>query len=184
MIEIEPRRRWSADRCLDRGFDNGLFRRRAADDLVVGAHDPDEAAWQAEKGGDGTKTPTVASPSTEESFQRAQTGIDPEATIILRDLWKGVGAANSPSASIEGSPSGPPIFIPLVSRLRCHGKERRTLQGQGGFFFFFFLKQSIPFIVQNEPRADSKLVWSKLPLANCCPAIIIEAIPARFQLVQ
>ena len=46
MIEIKPRRRWSADRCLDWGFDNGLFRRWAMDSLVVGACDPDEAAWQ------------------------------------------------------------------------------------------------------------------------------------------
>src|SRR5436853_1798220 len=61
MIEIKPRRRWSADRYLDRGFENGLFR-TAADDLVVGVHDPNEAALQAEEGVDGTKTPTVASP--------------------------------------------------------------------------------------------------------------------------
>ena len=105
MIEIKPRRRWSADRCLDRGFENGLFKRRAADDLVVSVHDPNEAALQAEEGGDGTKTPTVASPLDGESSQRAQAGIDPEATIILGNLWEGAGAANSPSASIEGSPS-------------------------------------------------------------------------------
>ena len=107
MIEIKPRRRWSADRCLDQGFENGLFRRRAADDLVVNVHDPDEATSQAEEGDDGTMTPIVASPSDVRSSQRAQAGIDPEAAIILGNLWEGTGAANSPSARIEGSPSGP-----------------------------------------------------------------------------
>lgn len=99
MIKIKPKRRWSADRCLDLGFDDGLFKRRAADSLVVGARDPDEAAWQAEEGGDRTKTPTVACLSTEGSAQCAQTGIDPEASIILESLWKGSRAANSPSES-------------------------------------------------------------------------------------
>lgn len=108
MIEIKPRRRWSADQCLDRGFENGLFRRRTADDLVVSVHDPGEAALQAEEGGDGTKTPSTASPLAGASSQRAQAGIDPEATIILGSLWEGAGAGNSPSASIEGYLSGPP----------------------------------------------------------------------------
>jgi hypothetical protein len=71
MIKTKPRRRWSADRCLDRGFDNGLFRRRATDGLVMGVRDPDEAAWQTEEGGEGVKTPTVIFPSSEGSSQRA-----------------------------------------------------------------------------------------------------------------
>ena len=85
MLEIKPKRRWSADRCLDRGFENGLFRRRAADDLVVGARDHDEAALQTEEGGDGAKTPTVASPPNLGSFWRTQVGIDAETTIVLGD---------------------------------------------------------------------------------------------------
>lgn len=108
MIETKPRRRWSADRCLDRGFDNGLFMRRATDGLVVGARDPDEAAWQIEEEGEGVKTPTAIIPSSEGSSQRAQTDTDPAATIILGNLWKVEGAANSPSASVESSSSGPP----------------------------------------------------------------------------
>ena len=79
MIETKPRKRWSADRCLNRGFDNGLFRRRATDSLVVGTRDPDEAAWQTEEGGEGVNTPTVTFPPSEGSSQRAQTDIDPKA---------------------------------------------------------------------------------------------------------
>lgn len=94
MIEIEPKRRWSADQCLDRGFENGLFRRRTADNLVVSVHDPDEVALQAHEGSDGTKTPTTASPLALGSSQRGQAGIDPEATIILENLWEGAGAGN------------------------------------------------------------------------------------------
>ena len=104
MIEIKPRRRWSADRCLDRGFESGLFRRRAADDLVVNVHDPDEAALQAEEGGDGTKTPTAMGPS-----QPAQAGIDAEATSILENLCEVTRAKNPPSALGADSRSGLPI---------------------------------------------------------------------------
>jgi hypothetical protein len=59
MIEVLPEKRWPTDRCLGRGFQNGLFGRRAADDLVVNAT---EAALQAEEGDDEARTPRVASP--------------------------------------------------------------------------------------------------------------------------
>src|SRR5438045_6795447 len=35
MIEVFPEKRWGADRCLRRGFQNALFKRRAIDGLVV-----------------------------------------------------------------------------------------------------------------------------------------------------
>ncbi len=107
MIETKPRRRWPADWCLDRGFDNGLFRRRATDSLVVGLRDPDETASQTEEGGEGVKTPTVTFASSQRSSQRAQTETDPEATIILGNLWKSVGAASFSSARIESSSEVP-----------------------------------------------------------------------------
>ncbi|KAF7507544.1 hypothetical protein GJ744_010335 [Endocarpon pusillum] len=34
MIEVLPEKRWPTDRCLGRGFQNGLFKRRAADGLL------------------------------------------------------------------------------------------------------------------------------------------------------
>jgi serine/threonine protein kinase len=107
MIECLPEKRWPANRCLGRGFQNGLFRRRAADDLVVNARDLNEAASQAEERDNEAITPRVASPNVA-SPHRTQAGIDPEATIILSNLLGGKGTANSPSASIEGSPSGLP----------------------------------------------------------------------------
>lgn len=92
---------------MDRGFENALFRRRAADDLVVSVYDRDEAALQAEEGGDETKTPTVASSFVVEPFRRAEVGRDSEATIILGNLHDGAAAANSLSACPQGFPSGP-----------------------------------------------------------------------------
>ena len=43
MIERRSKIRWSANRCLSKGFENGLFRRRTADGLIVNASDPTEA---------------------------------------------------------------------------------------------------------------------------------------------
>jgi len=78
MIEVEARKRWHANRCLVQGSKNGLFKRRAVDGLVVGASDPDDLVLPTKEGDDGTKTPTAASSSA---------GIDPEATIILGNMW-------------------------------------------------------------------------------------------------
>ncbi|KAI9748569.1 MAG: hypothetical protein M1835_001759, partial [Candelina submexicana] len=92
MLEVKPRKRWSADRCLDLGFENGLFCRRAADDLVMSASDPREATWQAEKEDKETKTPNV-------SPQQTQVGIDPEATIVLRNESAGEYRSRENTAS-------------------------------------------------------------------------------------
>ena len=106
MIEVLPQNRWLTDRCLEWGFQNGLFRRRAADGLVVNARDPGPAL-QAEEGDDEPRTPRVASPTVVPA-QRTQAGIDPEATIILGNMSGSGGTANLPLVSIEGSPFGPP----------------------------------------------------------------------------
>jgi serine/threonine protein kinase len=42
MIEVEAMKRWLAKTCLTRGFENGLFKRREVDGLVVGTRDPDD----------------------------------------------------------------------------------------------------------------------------------------------
>jgi len=62
MIETRPKRRWPADRCLQKGFENGLFRRRAADGLVVNARDPIEAASEAVEEDEQARTPTATLP--------------------------------------------------------------------------------------------------------------------------
>jgi len=101
MIETRPKRRWPADRCLRKGFENGLFRRRAADGLVVNARDPTEAASEAVERDEEARTPTAALPP------QTQAGIYPGATIILESLWGSGEAATSPSSRIEGPHSGP-----------------------------------------------------------------------------
>lgn len=114
MIEVQVRKRWHANRCLEQGFENGLFKRRTVDGLVVCAKDADDLILPTEEQDSGTKTATAASPSAVEpslaaaSLQHTQTGIDPEATIILGTLWQGGSPAHSLSAGFEGSFPGPP----------------------------------------------------------------------------
>jgi len=86
MIEIEVGKRWHAKKCLAQGFDNGLFKRRKADGLVVCARDPDDLVLLTEGGEDGTMTPTVASPSVGALLPQSQASIDPGATVILGNI--------------------------------------------------------------------------------------------------
>ena len=72
LIEFDPEKRWSAGRCLERGFETSLFSRRTADSLIVGTKDPDEPALQPERGDDGTITPTARSPPTTRSLPTAE----------------------------------------------------------------------------------------------------------------
>ena len=79
MIEMQPKKRWSASRCLDHGLKGGLFRRRKIDGLV---------ACIDEKDDDGTEMPAAApEPTTATVPQQAEADITPEATVILENLW-------------------------------------------------------------------------------------------------
>jgi serine/threonine protein kinase len=86
MIKFMPDERWLSLRCLARGFENGLFRRRAADGLVACAISLDDPVLPPNEGDDGIRTLTAATSSA---------GIDPEATIILGNLWVGGGSGTS-----------------------------------------------------------------------------------------
>ena len=70
MLKKTLKKRWPADRCLDKGFDNGLFMRRDADDLVVGVYDASLAAFAAEGVCDEKRMPIVGSPLDIKSFRR------------------------------------------------------------------------------------------------------------------
>jgi hypothetical protein len=94
MIKVNARKRWRAKKCLAQGCKNGLFKRKKVDSLVVCASDPDNLVLPTE-GDDGTKTPTAASPSVGASLPLSQAGIDPEATVILGNMWGGGGSTNS-----------------------------------------------------------------------------------------
>ena len=60
MLDLNESRRWRAKRCLNRGSQNGLFRRRAIDGLVVCGDDPDDSG-PAEEGGNDMKHAAVLS---------------------------------------------------------------------------------------------------------------------------
>jgi serine/threonine protein kinase len=50
MIEVCPKKRWGADRCLRQGFQSTLFKRRASDGLVVCTNDEASASAATEVG--------------------------------------------------------------------------------------------------------------------------------------
>jgi serine/threonine protein kinase len=79
MIENDVRRRWSSKQCLALGFENGLFRRRKMDGLVVCIYH--------DEGIEDTPTPTAASPAIRASAPLATVGIDPGATVVLEKMW-------------------------------------------------------------------------------------------------
>ncbi|KAI9781671.1 MAG: hypothetical protein M1816_002228 [Peltula sp. TS41687] len=78
MIEVSVSNRWDTKRCLEQGFENGLFKRRAVDGLVMCANDPVDLVLPTEERDDGTETPTAASPpSVEPSLHYTHAAIDP-----------------------------------------------------------------------------------------------------------
>lgn len=81
MVEFEMRKRWPAKKCLVRGLEAGLFKRRMADGLIICANYEEECPEFS------TKTPTPASPSPR--APRRQLGNDPNATVIVDKLWDG-----------------------------------------------------------------------------------------------
>lgn len=80
MVEFRVSRRWAAKKCLMQGLDTGLFNRRKVDGLIICAKNQEDLEA-------GTKTPTPPSPSVRASLP--QPGIDPDATIILENMWSG-----------------------------------------------------------------------------------------------
>ncbi|KAJ2896229.1 hypothetical protein MKZ38_005723 [Zalerion maritima] len=81
MVDFKARSRWPAKKCLMRGLEAGLFKRRMADGLIVCAN------YKEEDPEAGIKTPTPASPSLRAS--QRQSGINSDATTILDKLWDG-----------------------------------------------------------------------------------------------
>lgn len=113
MIEIRAKKRWSASRCLEHGLRGRLFRRRQTDGLVVCADGPNGITVPNEIDDDGAKTPTAASePARAPSPQHTKAYIDPEATIIVGDMWGAEDRRDGGTlCSIAHSPSGSPTRV-------------------------------------------------------------------------
>lgn len=109
MVRMEPKDRFTADQCLQRGCDNGLFRRRHDGRIV----DIEIATSADSTSDDSTATPTQQSPQGTESGTSNASGAP---TILAGDLWGSdesgrQESANSPSGQLtptRGSNSGPP----------------------------------------------------------------------------
>jgi serine/threonine protein kinase len=96
MIEPDPKKRWSADRCLKCGLQSGLFK-MATDGRIVGVDDPDEKNDEDEDDSDdGTKTPIARSPtailSAARPSQGTQANMNVDKTILDGCLWGGRGS--------------------------------------------------------------------------------------------
>jgi serine/threonine protein kinase len=118
MIEPNPKKRWSADQCLEYGLQSGLFR-MATDGRIVGVDDPDEKDDEDDEDDgddDGTKTPTARSPTASSSaarpFQRTQARMNVEKTILQGSLWGGGGSTiqRSKRRDLDRSVNGTDIF--------------------------------------------------------------------------
>lgn len=83
MIKVKARERWPASGCLRRGLQNGLFRRREADGLIVNARDLADMVRE-ESDEEKARKPTAASPQQEHSTERR---VDPNETIVEETLW-------------------------------------------------------------------------------------------------
>lgn len=83
MMQDDVKNRWAADTCLRRGFENGLFKRRLADGLVVCATDQNDFV-RAIKVDERTMMLTEASPRVaEQSPESPWTSFSSETTEIL-----------------------------------------------------------------------------------------------------
>lgn len=120
MIKVDPKERFTADQCLQRGLENGLFRTNR-DGQIVLQNDTEvntlvEISWQAESPENGEKTPTPQSPQLAEST--ATDGPLSISSFLSAELWEGTffdqcaggnkAVSSSASSSTGSSNSGPP----------------------------------------------------------------------------
>ena len=126
MVKVNPKDRFTADQCLQRGCDNGLFKRRDDGQIVDADDNSEDDATEAttevdtdiptsdDSGADdGTTTPTQQLPQETGS---GTPNASSAPTILAGGLWGSDESgmqkwANSPSGqltTIQGSSSGPP----------------------------------------------------------------------------
>jgi len=92
MIQINARDRWPANKCLALGFENGLFRRRRADGMVVCVSDSNDPVVQAEEITEETSTTTTASQSVRALPPQAAFIIESKSTTIVGAMWDAEGS--------------------------------------------------------------------------------------------
>ncbi|KAL8857399.1 MAG: hypothetical protein Q9178_006026 [Gyalolechia marmorata] len=113
MIKVDPVERYTANECLQKGVENGLFR-KAEDGYIIIANDteantPAEAAWQADPAGGGASTPRshatrgAKSTTSDRSIDRS---------IVVGGFWdasalnQNVGINKIASADAQSSSGG------------------------------------------------------------------------------
>ena len=136
MIKVNPEERFTADRCLLKGLNYGLFR-KSRNGYIIGANDtevdtPAEVAWQTDSSKDGSPQPprSVETVTTKRSFPRS---------ISAENSWE--GAAWNCSLEGDGKASAnahPPAEAsnsgPLTRRRRIsHTSSWSMTIGLGNF---------------------------------------------------
>ena len=86
MIKVSAGKRWPTNKCLALGFENGLFKRRRIDGLVVCMDDSYDPIVPVEEENEGTQIPTAA-PSSLSSWMLHAT---PQSVwlCLIRFIWK------------------------------------------------------------------------------------------------
>lgn len=116
MIKVDPKERFTADQCLQRGLKNGLFTRDRDGEIVLqdytGVKTPTEVSWQAES------SEVMTTPQSPQLAQTTATDDPSRASILGTEFWMGsfwercAGSGNAESAntfsSTGGSNSGRP----------------------------------------------------------------------------
>ncbi|MCJ1255217.1 hypothetical protein MMC24_003033 [Lignoscripta atroalba] len=114
MVKINPQERFTADQCLEKGCDNGVFRKRYNGDIV------DEDTSEVNSLDDEIPTPTQQSPR--ETGSGADIG-SLATTILEGDLWGEI-------ESRQENPANSPLIGGQTTRASCSGsltRRQRTM---------------------------------------------------------
>ena len=134
MIRVDPKERFTADQCLQRGLDSGLFRRNRDGQIVLQdeteVNAPAEVSWQAEYPEDRVKTPT---PQSNQLAEATATDDPFDASFLSAELCGGsfwdqrFGGDKAASANAFSSTGGSNFAPP---------KQRRKINNTSSLFCY------------------------------------------------
>ena len=161
LIEVDPDKRLTADECLQKGLEVGLFRRNRHGQIVLqnttDVNTPASVCCQFDSLGDfdGLRTPTMQSPLSKKT---ESTGIPTNISFLDGELWGGGfehqrcnddEVARAKVSSVDShSISGPPM------------RRQKTSNASNQFHTV----QDLDFDVERYAGIDSSLEWLLAPL--------------------
>jgi len=95
MIQVNARERWPTNKCLALGFENGLFKRRRADGMIVCVSDLNDPVVEVKEPGEDASTSTAASQSVRVLSPRVGVNIGSKSAVIDGAMWYDEGSFDS-----------------------------------------------------------------------------------------